>query len=191
MKQVIRGLILGLILLTVGCQMDGDNTNNDTIEGQQFQATESEMTTFNEAADHLAELAVQVPEVNRSAAIVFGPYAIVALDVEAGLDQSHVGTVKYQVAETLADDPYGANAAITADPDILQRLEDMRKEMGDGRPFDAIGDEIAGIFGRLVPVVPTEEHREEPLEEPKDQTHNENELENIQEKQSKGRIDSH
>jgi YhcN/YlaJ family sporulation lipoprotein len=193
MRQLFIVPLVGLIFITVGCQTDGENTyTNESIEGQHYQVTESEIVTFNDAADHLAEIAVQVPEVNRSTAIVFGPYAIVALDVEAELDQSHVGTVKYQVAEALADDPYGANAAITADPDILQRLEDMRNEMADGRPFTAIGDEIAGIFGRLVPIVPTEEHRDdEPLEKPKDQTNNENEIKDIQKKQSKGRIDSH
>lgn len=194
MKQLIILSLVVLSLYTTGCQMNGENANTpDGAEGQQVNDPAGELISFNARADHLAELSTDVPEVQRATAVVFGPYAVVGIDVDGSLDQSHVGTIKYQVAEALADDPHGANAAVTADPDILQRLEEMRREMADGRPLEAIADETAAIFGRLMPLVPTEEHRsDDPLDPPDEQSpESEEELEDIQRRQTQEPDDSH
>ncbi|PYZ93282.1 hypothetical protein CR194_08800 [Salipaludibacillus keqinensis] len=193
-KNVVMTILLSSLIIA-GCQTNGDNGNSsNTIEGQTTDGSRQELQSFNEVADHLAELAVRVPEVNHATAVVLGPYGIVGINVDGDLDQSHVGSIKYQVAETLADDPYGANAAITADPDVVNRIADMQREVRDGQPLDAIADEFAAIFGRILPVVPTDEHlTEDPLESNSKDPSNENrkELEDTQRKQSKGKVGTH
>lgn len=102
-------------------------------------------------ADHLARLATEVPNVKGATAIVAGRYTIVGIDVDPTLDRSRVGTVKYAVAQALKDDPNGANALVTADTDIVQRIREMNEDIRQGRPISGIMEELADIAGRIVP----------------------------------------
>lgn len=111
-------------------------------------------TEAQKVADRLVKLATGVEQVNDATAIVLGRYAIVGLDVDAKLDRSKVGSIKYSVAEALKADPKGAYAVVTADPDLNFRLREMRKDIQDGRPIAGIMDELAGIVGRIMPQVP-------------------------------------
>ena len=72
------------------------------------------------AADHLASLAASVPGVNDATAVVVGKYAIVGIDVKAKLDRTRVESIKYSVAESLKNDPDGANAVVVADVDTYE-----------------------------------------------------------------------
>ncbi|WP_096189269.1 YhcN/YlaJ family sporulation lipoprotein [Evansella halocellulosilytica] len=179
------------ILLFIGCRAPEYGTDTNPIEAQQYGGYGGQEMSANEIANHLANISTQVPDVNSATAIVLGPYALVGINVEGEIDQSEVGSIKYQVAEALSDDPYGAQAAVTADADIVNRIEEMRVEMGQGRPLTAIADELAAIVGRLIPVVPSEEHQQaDPIESNQKQTSEPegNELEDIQDEQSDGRI---
>lgn len=207
----MRRLILcGLSLILLGaCQGQQDDTD-PTAEEQGFsgkttgQGTSEDFYvedqhTATEIANHLADLATDIPDVQRATAIVIGPYALVAVDVHGDIDQSDVGSVKYQVAVALAEDPYGAQAVVTADPDIRHRIDEMREEMAQGRPILAIMNELAGIIGRIMPIVPGYEHlprqdfsEEGPTESNKDQLSpgQEENLEDIQEDQSHGHMNN-
>ncbi|MCD8509243.1 MAG: YhcN/YlaJ family sporulation lipoprotein [Bacillus sp. (in: Bacteria)] len=202
----VKSLILcGLSLLLLGaCQ--GQDDTDPPVEGQgQYMGQNArnedfyveDQHTATEVANHLADLATDIPDVQRATAIVIGPYALVGVDVHGDIDQSEVGSVKYQVAVALSEDPYGAHAAVTADPDIRHRIEEMREEMAQGRPIMAIMNELAGIIGRIMPIIPGYEHlprqdfsEEGPTESNKDQLSpgQEDELEDIQEDQSHGRM---
>ncbi|BAU27465.1 YhcN/YlaJ family sporulation lipoprotein [Aneurinibacillus soli] len=105
-------------------------------------------------AKHLSTLASRVPKVNGATAIVFGNVAIVGIDVDAKLDRSRVGTIKYSVTEALHKDPQGARALVTADADIVQRLREMNEEIMRGRPISGFAKELADIAGRIIPQAP-------------------------------------
>lgn len=107
-----------------------------------------------EAADRLVTLATGVDEVNDATAVVVGRWAIVGVDVNAKLDRSKVGSIKYTVAEALKADPKGAYAIVTADIDTNYRLRQMAKEIREGRPVAGVMDELAAIVGRLMPQIP-------------------------------------
>ncbi len=81
------------------------------------------------AADHLASLAASVPGVNDATAVVVGKYAIVGIDVKAKLDRTRVESIKYSVAESLKNDPDGANAVVVADVDTYERLKQIGKQI--------------------------------------------------------------
>lgn len=179
-----------LFLFVAACQSQNEEENQTGIEGQGFSREKIEDVDPNEIANHLAKLCTEVPDVENATAIVIGPYALVGIDVNGDIDQSEVGSIKYQVAEALANDPYGAKAAVTADPDIMNRIKDMREEMANGKPIQAIMDELAAIIGRVIPIVPGEEHRKakEPTEMNNDRMNEseEKELKQIQDEQGKG-----
>ncbi|GGK15061.1 hypothetical protein GCM10010965_05080 [Caldalkalibacillus thermarum] len=122
-----------------------------------------------ETAERLAKLATQIEEVNDATAVVVGPWAVVGIDVDAHDDRARVGSIKYSVAEALKEDPQGAYAVITADPDIMQRLREMNRSIRRGEPVQGIMDELAEIVGRLMPQVPREiEAPETPPEQNED-----------------------
>lgn len=105
-------------------------------------------------AERLAQLATQVPQVRQATAIVFGKTAIVGIDLDDTLDRSRVGTVKYTVAEALKKDPQGANCLVTADPDVVERIREMNREIQNGKPLEGFADELSNLVARLMPQFP-------------------------------------
>ncbi|GAA3326486.1 hypothetical protein GCM10020331_062600 [Ectobacillus funiculus] len=106
-------------------------------------------------AKHLSSLAASIPSVKDATAVVIGPYAVVGIDVDANLDRSRVETIKYSVAESLQHDPNGAKAVVVADPDLYERLQEMRRQLQSGRPAGVM-EELAAIVGRVMPQVPND-----------------------------------
>ncbi len=115
-----------------------------------------------EISRHLVGLATGIPGVEDATAVVLGPYAVVGIDVDRKLDNSRVGSIKYSVAEALKNDPNGKNAVVTADPDVVERLRQMGRQIRQGHPIGGIANELAGIVGRLMPQVPHSLQTEKP-----------------------------
>ncbi|MGG6432197.1 YhcN/YlaJ family sporulation lipoprotein [Anoxybacillus sp. D401a] len=122
------------------------NTTNERIVNKSGQ----------QIARHLANLASSVPNVNDATVLVVGKYALVGIDVNAKLDPSRVGTVKYSVVESLQKDPYGANAIVIADADLNARLKAIQKQVENGKPIQGFMDELAAIVGRVMPEIPSD-----------------------------------
>lgn len=139
-----------------------DAQQNHSASNQQVGVRDDVLNPFNitsneeaqEVADRLVELATQLEHVNDATAVVVGGYAVVGIDVDAELDRSEVGTIKYSVAEALKADPLGAYAIVTADADTNYRLREMYRDIQEGRPIAGVMDELAAIVGRLMPQVP-------------------------------------
>lgn len=194
MKQYSKLLLCLLsILFLFGCLQNNATENNTKQKGLADKQTE-DIKSGKEIAEHLTNLVTRVPEVNDATTVVIGDLAVIGVDVNAELDRSEVGTVKYSVAEAIQSDPYGAHAFVTADVDTISRLKEMRKEIEAGHPVAGIMDELAAIVGRLMPVTPGEEHKKsapKPTNENDEKINNKqkNDLENIQEKQGKRDMD--
>lgn len=139
-----------------------------------------------EIANHLADIASSVPSVNKSTAVVAGPYAVVGIDVDKDLDRTRVGTIKNSVNEALHDDAYGKTAVVIADGDIMERLTQMRDKMEQGQPVRGIVDELSAIVGRYMPNFPVQEDLPESPDENKEilPENEKDDLNQIQEEQS-------
>src|SRR5690625_7022580 len=122
----------------------------------------------DQISNHLAKVANQVPNVNNATAIVAGPYAVVAIDVDKELDRSRVGTIKYSVSEALQHDPYGKTDAVVADADATERIRSMTRKMQDGYPVQGIIDELSAIVGRSMPNFPINENKPEESDQNKE-----------------------
>ncbi|OEH93905.1 YhcN/YlaJ family sporulation lipoprotein [Bacillus solimangrovi] len=159
---MIRIILLLTAITLTACQ----TANNDEAAFQTKQNadplvvyTQDEkkiQKSANEIAKHLVELSTSVPNVNDATAIVTGKYAIVGIDVDKETDRSHVGSIKYSVAEALQQDPYGARAIVVADPDSLERLKGIQRKVSDGHPISAFTEELSAIIGRVIPQVPSD-----------------------------------
>ncbi|MCD7033941.1 YhcN/YlaJ family sporulation lipoprotein [Metabacillus sp. GX 13764] len=188
-------LIAGLLLLP-GC------TNNDRSLGESSGESRNKPITVKNtvrepadkqtgqaASERLSSLASDVPGVKNASAVVLGKYAVVGINVDGKLERSKVQSIKYAVAESLKNDPYGANAAVIADPDTTDRLKEIGKQIQKGRPVIGILDELAAIAGRVVPDVPSDtldNPDQQPTQSDKDQlpAKEQKDLDKQQEKQS-------
>jgi YhcN/YlaJ family sporulation lipoprotein len=136
-------------------------------------------------AQRLVSLATKVDEVNDATAIVAGRWAIVGIDVDAKLDRSRVGSIKYSVAEALKADPKGAYAIVTSDIDTNYRLRQMAQEIREGKPIAGVMDELAAIVGRLMPQLPRQVRDADEVDENKAKTQGKNNQNNQQQKNNK------
>ncbi|OLS41964.1 YhcN/YlaJ family sporulation lipoprotein [Bacillus sp. MRMR6] len=190
MKKTIT-LVLVMFFLA-GCNItDNSAQTNDkqsSINVRNTNIEEVDRKTGQEISKRLVELATSIPNVNDATAVVFGRYAIVGIDVNGKIERSQVGTIKYSVAESLKQDPYGARAIVVADADTNERLKEIQGDIQKGRPVQGIMEELADVVGRLIPEVPgdmvtptpqTTEKQKRTL--PKDQ---QEELDEKQDKQS-------
>lgn len=193
---------IAVLFLLTGC------TNNNAENSQQSENRENspqvtnvknstnqrvDRKTGQDIAKRLVALATSIDNVNDATAVVIGKYALVGVDVNADLDRSEVGSIKYAVAESLKNDPDGANAVVIADPDINARLKEIGEDIQNGKPIQGIFNELADISGRLIPEVPADMIRNEPdrdLKKPNEKLNDkeEKELKNNQDEQSNNHI---
>ncbi|WP_053362039.1 YhcN/YlaJ family sporulation lipoprotein [Bacillus sp. FJAT-27251] len=188
MKHVL--MIFTLILLVTGCGA-GNNTareQQDDRVGVKNTAIEHEdRQQYADKANYLAQLAERVPDVENATAIVIGNVAVVGIDVDANLERSEVGSIKYSVAESMKDDPHGAGAIIIADPDMNARLREVAEDFRVGRPLQGILNELADITGRLMPEVPADlidPHSDKAPQQPGGKLDNQ-EQQNLEQKQDR------
>ena len=156
MKKVTAAMVICYIL--AGC-----NNNHKQIAESEHPSLVNVKNSYIESVDRktgqeiskrLVELATSIPNVNDATAVVLGRYAIVGIDVNAKIDRSQVGSIKYSVAESLRKDPYGANAVVVADADTTERLREIQSDIRAGRPIQGIMEELADVAGRLMPEIP-------------------------------------
>jgi YhcN/YlaJ family sporulation lipoprotein len=150
-----------VLLLLSGCGAwpnanvnNNNNNNNGVREVKQSVNEPHKNLTANQISQRLVHLASDVPGVHDATAVVAGDYAVVGIDVDNKLDRTRVGSIKNAVTNALKNDPYGANAVVTSDPDIIQRLRNMGQHIRNGRPISGVADELAAIVERIMPDIP-------------------------------------
>ncbi|WP_066066382.1 YhcN/YlaJ family sporulation lipoprotein [Neobacillus soli] len=150
-------MIAAICFIIGGCSTKKEiaNNNNDSFVKVKNSYIESvDRKSGQEISKRLVMLATSIPNVNDATAVVLGRYAIVGIDVNAKIDRSQVGSIKYSVAESLKKDPYGANAVVIADADTTQRLKEIQTDIKNGRPIKGIMEELSDVAGRLMPEIP-------------------------------------
>ncbi|TWM63711.1 hypothetical protein CHCC14814_0698 [Bacillus paralicheniformis] len=183
-----------MLLSACGIQNNARNEANELPGNKPIQVKNSSQEPVNREdgqaiSRRLVKITESVPGVNDATAVVLGRLAVVGIDVKDNLERSKVESIKYSVAEALQNDPYGANAAVVADPDTVNRLRAMGREIQAGRPVKGILDELAAIVGRVLPEVPndaTDNQQTNPTKSNNDQLNdrNQKQLEKEQNKQS-------
>jgi YhcN/YlaJ family sporulation lipoprotein len=149
-----------IAIVATGCSTVARNEtspspqNNGRVEAQQTDPRKKEIKSSEQVAKHLEQLAEGVDGVKNARCVVFGNTAIVGIDVDANLERSRVGTLKYSVAEAFRKDPYGIDALVTADMDLTERINEIGDDIRRGRPIAGFAEEMADIIGRIVPQMP-------------------------------------
>ncbi|WP_337020189.1 YhcN/YlaJ family sporulation lipoprotein [Oceanobacillus massiliensis] len=194
MNLQLNILLLAIVLFLSACNqgqeedpLASEDPNTDRIvHVKNSDPSQNPDLDNNEIAEHLAEIASDIPNVNQASAVVAGPYTVVAIDVDKDLDRSRVGTIKYSVTEALYHDPYGKTAVVVADGDVMERIEGMGNKISQGHPVQGVVDELAAIVGRYMPEFPADEDRAREPDQNKEIIDEEDEqkLDDIQDDQS-------
>lgn len=157
-----------LLIFTVffSCILSACTVNQQSVEENENQTElirvknsvpeQVQKRSARDISRHLVQLASSIPNVNDATAIVVGKYALVGIDVDAKLERSEVGSIKYSVAESLKKDPFGANAIVIADPDTYARLREIGGDIRNGKPVTGFLEELADIAGRIIPEAASE-----------------------------------
>lgn len=185
--RLIAAVMICFIILA-GCEQNDETSLPDKESNNQYEQVkdsdrEKQSNPSNkEIANHLADIAGTVPNVNNANAVVAGPYAVVGIDVDKDLDRSRVSTIKYSVTEGLHHDPYGKTAVVVTDGDITERLKDMNDKIGQGHPVQGMVDELSAIVGRYMPDTPPNDKQPKESDQNKEMMpeKNEEELDDIQ-----------
>ncbi len=193
MYKRIGILLFVSLFLIAGCQQqDKENALPEKGNSDQFiqvknsDPNQKESLSNTQLADHLANVAGDVPNVKDATAVVAGPYAVVGIDVDKDLDRSRVGTIKYSVTEALQHDPYGKTAVVVADADVMERLRGMGDKISQGHPVQGVVDELSAIVGRYMPDFPINEDQPREPDQNKDviPKKDQDKLDDIEEEQS-------
>lgn len=165
----MKKLYVLLIVLTFSSIMFGCNQNetnsqdaNDNVNVEQSSYRSDEMMSREQIASHLATIASEVNDVNDAVAVVAGPYAVVGIDIDKEVERQETGTIKYTVLEALEHDPYGRQAVVVADADMMERLRQMKTDIQNGAPIEGVADELGNIVGRYMPTFPVPHQQQQP-----------------------------
>lgn len=162
MRYVI--VICMTLIVLFGCSQQAEDTKSSDTQPKTIEKTGNKndvLSSNKDIANHLATIANDVPNVHDAAALVAGPYAVVAIDIDDMTERERVGTTKYSVTEALQHDPYGKTAVVIADADVMTRLKEMKKELKSGKPVKGVAEELANIVSRYMPTMPTNEDQVE------------------------------
>ncbi|MGO4545772.1 YhcN/YlaJ family sporulation lipoprotein [Paenibacillus sp. 2TAB23] len=165
-KWLTSAIIVAIV--ATGCSTVARNEtspsprNNGHVQAQQTEPRKKEIKNSEQVAAHLEQLAKGIDGVTNAHCVVFGNTAIVGIDVDAKMERSRVGTIKYSVAEAFRKDPYGIDALVTADMDLSQRINEIGADFKRGRPIAGFAEEMADIMGRLIPQLPRDIMQQEP-----------------------------
>ena len=176
--KTISGLA-GIALILSACSQKNEppadnaspspNQPPQTVKVRQTAPNEKKDQSSQAVANRLVTIAQNVPNVKGASAIVLGKYTIVGVDLDPTLDRGRTGTIKYTVAQALKEDPQGANALVTADPDITQRIRELNEDLQNGRPVQGVMEELAEIAARIVPQPSRETEKNEQTPSKEDQ----------------------
>ncbi|HZW68829.1 MAG TPA: YhcN/YlaJ family sporulation lipoprotein [Pseudogracilibacillus sp.] len=159
--RIIFAIVSLSMLLLVACTTNESQSRNSMQNGPPVEQTNQDnnmnMASNTEIANHLANVAKGVADVDQAVAIVAGPYAVVGIDIDEKAERQRVGTIKFSVSEALREDPYGKTAVIIADADASERLRKMNERIQAGEPIIGIVDELAEIVARFMPTFPVEQ----------------------------------
>ncbi|HHY83540.1 MAG TPA: YhcN/YlaJ family sporulation lipoprotein [Clostridiales bacterium] len=122
--------------------LNNNRTGNTTPMGGNWQ----------ERAERIADAAARQKEVESAACVITGNTAVVGLQFDDQYKGKLTDAIKKKVEERCLDaDNRIKRVVVTADPDLVSRLEEMFNDIGKGKPISGFTKEINEIINRINP----------------------------------------
>ncbi|MBU5482913.1 YhcN/YlaJ family sporulation lipoprotein [Clostridium sp. MSJ-11] len=122
------------------------NTDNTTMQNEQNTA---ELT---QRADKIAKELTTIKGINSANVLISNERALVGVNLDENAEGNLTNELKTEVEKKVkSTDPKIQTVAVSADVDVVQRIQNIGKGIGEGRPFSEFGTEIEEIFRRILP----------------------------------------
>lgn len=100
----------------------------------------------------IVEIANAHPQVDQSSVVVTGNMALIGLKLKPGVTGTRVPAVEKEVADRVERSERGiTRAAVTANPDLVDRIRKIEVGVREGKPVTSFSREITEIVSRLTP----------------------------------------
>jgi YhcN/YlaJ family sporulation lipoprotein len=102
----------------------------------------------------IAQDIANLTDVESATVVITGNTALVGLNLPENVSDEQVDRIK-RLAEKkcLATDSALKNASITASPEMVERIRNISRDIGQGRPITGLGDELGSILRRVTPTI--------------------------------------
>lgn len=167
----ITCLIICVLLVSVGCRAPARPTPEPTprfdreapdreINDQDRNINDrnrnigegNEDKDFARRSDEIAKEVTKVEEVKSASVVISQNTALVGVNLTEDIKAEINEDIKNEIEDAVKKaDREIDRVSITADPDLLSRIENMGREIGRGRPISGFGREIEEIVRRITP----------------------------------------
>ena len=147
--------------VTPGQGMQGPMTNNNRNTGNNRYivnnntarpGTNQMGTDMQDRAEKLADVAAKQKEVESASCLITGNTAMVGLQFNNQYKGKLTDSIKKQVDKRVREaDKRIDKVVVTADPDMVSRIEEIFQDIGKGRPISGFTDELKEMINRINP----------------------------------------
>jgi YhcN/YlaJ family sporulation lipoprotein len=107
---------------------------------------------MQDRAERIADAAARQKEVESASCVITGNTALVGLQFDKQYKGKLTDAIKRKVEERVKDtDARINNVVVTADPDMVTRIETMFRDIGRGKPISGFAEEINEMINRIKP----------------------------------------
>ena len=103
-------------------------------------------------AERIADAAAEQKEIESAACVITGNTAMVGVQFNEQYKGKLTDAIKSQVENKVKDaDNRITRVVVTADPDLVSRIEDIFKDIGNGKPISGFTKELNEMINRINP----------------------------------------
>lgn len=136
-----------------------NTTDNNFLNEDNLMQRDNQRNTGNreggkltERADRIADKVEELDQVNNATVVITENTVLVGIDMDRETKGELSADIKEEVEDAVQSvDRQIDRVAVTADPDIFTRIENVANNIGEGRPLSGFGQEIEEIIRRIIP----------------------------------------
>lgn len=127
-----------------------NNLNNRNINDNNLNNRDN---LVSDRSDEIADKVSELKEVNRAAVVISGNTALVGVNITDNVEGNMTNNLKDRIEDVVrATDNNIRNVSVTANADLYSRIENIGKDMRNGRPLSGFAEEIEEILRRINPI---------------------------------------
>jgi len=138
---------------------DNELTTNDRMNTDNRLTTDNRTGTDDRATGNLSDRASRIEaevtklnDVKGATVVITGNTALVGINLTEGTKGDLNTEIKRQVEEAVQTADRDINrVSVTADPDLFTRIENIARDIGQGRPLSGFGQEVEELVRRITP----------------------------------------
>jgi len=167
---VLFACVLLVLIAIVGCTQE--NTTRRDVEGENVPRTTRRITPrtpttpsvpnvtrtgtgntqYVDRARRIADKVADLKEIKSATCVISGNTAIIGVQFDKQYKGKMTDEIKKKIDQVVKKADTRINrVAVTADPDLVSRIEDIFRDIGQGKPVSGFVKEINELLNRIQP----------------------------------------